>query len=317
MSNPTYDIAVIGGGIVGAATAYKLQHHFPDLTVLLLEKEDLLANHQTGNNSGVIHSGIYYKPGSYKARNCVEGRRELVRFAQEHKVAHDVCGKVVVATDESELPHLDKIYQRGIENGVEGVERITPEQIREIEPECTGIAGMRVACTGIIDFRGATEKMAELVPGIQEKSTIKLGHEVLSFQKEGETHTIRTNKGDFNAKRLIFCGGLQADRLAQKDDVKLDMRIVGFRGDYYELTEQGMHKVKHLIYPVPNPKFPFLGVHFTRMIFGGVECGPNAVFYLQARRVWQNRFQLARYAGGTGLWRYVETVFQALAIWPG
>lgn len=278
MSEQSYDIAIIGGGIVGAATAYKIQHHYPKLRVLLLEKENELAPHQTGNNSGVIHSGIYYKPGSSKAKNCVEGRRELVKFAQDHKVAHDVCGKVIVATHESELPFMDKIYNHGMANGVEGIEKITGDQIREHEPECTGIAGIHVGCTGIIDFRGATEKMAEMVPGINEQSDIKMGHEVLGVKQEGDTCTIHTNKGDFTARRMIFCGGLQSDRLAKKDGVKLDMKIVGFRGDYYELTEQAMHKVKHLIYPVPNPKFPFLGVHFTRMVLGGVECGPNAVF---------------------------------------
>lgn len=278
MQSEVYDVAIIGGGIVGAATAYKIQQRNPDKRVLLLEKEDLLAPHQTGNNSGVIHSGLYYKPGSYKALKCVDGRRELVKFAAEHKVAHDVCGKVVVATDESELPHMDRIFNNGLKNGVEGVEKIGAEQIREIEPHCTGIAGIWVPCTGIIDFRGTTEKLAELVPGISSQSAIKLGHKVLSTQVEGDHSVIRTNRGDFHAKKLIFCGGLQADRLAKQDGVKLDMKVVGFRGDYYELTQQGMHKVKHLIYPVPNPKFPFLGVHFTRMVLGGVECGPNAVF---------------------------------------
>ena len=278
MQSEVYDVAIIGGGIVGAATAYKLQKRNPEKRIVLLEKADLLAPHQTGNNSGVIHSGLYYKPGSYKAKNCVDGRRELVKFAKEHNVAHDVCGKVVVATDKSELPHMDRIFNNGSQNGVEDIEKIGPEQIREIEPNCAGIAGIRVGCTGIIDFRGTTEKLAELVPGINDQSAIKLGHEVLSYQVDGDSTLINTSRGNFRARKMIFCGGLQADRLAKKDGVDLDMKVVGFRGDYYELTEQGMHKVKHLIYPVPNPKFPFLGVHFTRMVLGGVECGPNAVF---------------------------------------
>ncbi len=273
-----FDIAIVGGGIVGAATAYKLQQAYPQASLALIEKESKLANHQTGNNSGVIHSGIYYKPGSYKAQLCVNGRRELVAFAKEHSIAHDICGKIVVATDPSELPHLDFIYDRGIQNGVEGVERITAEQITEIEPHCKGIAGIRVACTGIIDYRATTEKLGELLEKQQPKSKILLNHEVTSIVHEHGTTLLRTSQGDIRAKYIIFCGGLQADRLAKKADVKLDMTVLGFRGDYYVLSEKAKHKVKHLIYPVPNPKFPFLGVHFTRMVDGDVECGPNAVF---------------------------------------
>lgn len=278
MDNTTYDIAIVGGGIVGVATAYKLQESNPDIRILLLEKEPKLANHQTGNNSGVIHSGLYYKPGSYKAKNCVDGRKALVTFAKEYGVAHDVCGKVVVAVDESEFQFLDKIYQNGLANNTEGIEMIDGKAVKDIEPYVVAKKGIWVPCTGIIDYRGATEKMAEVTLGINSESQIKLGHEVLSFTQDNSGTTIHTNKGDFKAKHAIFCGGLQSDRLAKKDNLDLDMQIVGFRGDYYELTEQGMHKVKNLIYPVPNPAFPFLGVHFTRMIEGGVECGPNAVF---------------------------------------
>ncbi|MDG1346369.1 MAG: L-2-hydroxyglutarate oxidase [Crocinitomicaceae bacterium] len=274
----TYDIAIVGGGIVGAATFYKLQKKYPSLNIALFEKENLLADHQTGHNSGVIHSGLYYKPGSLKARNCIEGRHELVAFAKEHGIDHDVCGKIVVATGEEELPFLEKIYQTGLENEIEGLRKIGPAEIKEIEPHCLGIAGLHVPCTGIIDFRGATEKMVELALAMNANSILYLQHEVLDIEKDEGHSTIKTNKGDFSAKYLVFCGGLQADRLAKKDDVKLKEKVVGFRGDYYELTEQGHHKIKHLIYPVPNPDFPFLGVHFTRMTDGEIECGPNAVF---------------------------------------
>lgn len=277
-SNPEFDVVIVGGGIVGAATAYKLQEKFPQLKLLLIEKEDCLADHQTGNNSGVIHSGLYYKPGSAKARTCVNGRRQLVKFAEEHGISHDVCGKIVVATDESELPFLNKIFENGIANDTEGIEMIDAKRISEIEPFCEGIAGILVPCTGIIDFRGTTEKLAELVTEIQPHSEIHLGEEVLSFNHSADRTTVNTNKREYTTRKMIFCGGLQSDRLARKDEVDLDLKIVGFRGDYYELSEKGLHKVKNLIYPVPNPKFPFLGVHFTRMVNGEVECGPNAVF---------------------------------------
>lgn len=273
-----YDVAIIGGGIVGAATFYKFQSRYPDLSIVLIEKEKGLANHQTGNNSGVIHSGLYYKPGSLKAKNCVAGRHELVAFAKEHHIAHDVCGKVVVATDPSELPHMDKIFQNGLANNTEGIEMIDANRVKEIEPYVESIGGIWVPCTGIIDFRGATEKMAEIALSMQSKSAMKLGHEVIAIERSEETTKVITNKGIIEAKYLIFCGGLQADRLAKKDGVKLKEKVVGFRGDYYELTEEAKHKVRNLIYPVPNPDFPFLGVHFTRMTNGEIECGPNAVF---------------------------------------
>ncbi len=278
MEENTFDIGVVGGGIVGAASAYKIQKKYPDLRVVLFEKEGALSEHQTGHNSGVIHSGLYYKPGSYKAKNCVEGRRELVKFAQEHNIKHDVCGKVVVATNESELPFLEKIYNNGVANGVEDTEKITGDQVREIEPYCAGIAGIFVGCTGIIDFVGTTIKMGELVTAINPNSKIALNTEVLSYGREGAFTHVKTSKGDYKVKNMVFCGGLQSDRLAEKDGVETDMKIVGFRGDYYELEDHAKDKVKNLIYPVPNPEFPFLGVHFTRMVNGDIECGPNAVF---------------------------------------
>ena len=273
-----FDIAIIGGGIVGAATFYKIQKRNPSLKLALFEKEDSLAAHQTGHNSGVIHSGLYYKPGSLKARNCIEGRHELVDFAKTYNVDHDVCGKVVVATDEKELPHMNRIFGIGTENKIEGIEKINAEQVREIEPHVKSIGGIWVPCTGIIDFVGATKKMVELAQSINENSKVFMGHEIKNIVKEETFSVLHSTKGTFKAKYLVFCAGLQADRLAKKDGVKLKEKVVGFRGDYYELTDQAKHKVKNLIYPVPNPDFPFLGVHFTRMTNGEIECGPNAVF---------------------------------------
>ena len=291
-SNMSFDIAIIGGGIVGAATFYKLQTRYPDLSIVLIEKEGKLASHQTGNNSGVIHSGLYYKPGSLKAKNCVAGRHELVAFAKEHHIAHDVCGKVVVATDESELPFMDKIFQNGLANNTEGIELIDAKRVQEIEPYVKSIGGIWVPCTGIIDFKGATEKMAEIALSMQPKSELKLNHEVIAIERSELNTTIVTNKGKVEARYLIFCGGLQADRLARKDGVKLKEQVVGFRGDYYELTPEAKHKVKNLIYPVPNPDFPFLGVHFTRMTDGEIECGPNAVFTFKREGYGKTDFSL-------------------------
>ncbi len=277
MADKVYDVIVVGGGIVGLASAYKINSRYPDKKILVIEKENEVAAHQTGHNSGVIHSGIYYKPGSYKAIHCVNGRRELVEFAKEHKIKHDICGKVIVATDESELAHMNKVYNNGIANGVEGIELIDAKKIKEIEPYCEGIAGIWVACTGIIDYPDIARTYVKL---LREKfnSEVNTGEKVTGFEKQGDITTVITDKAKYNTKYLITCAGLQSDRIAKKEGIKSDAAIVGFRGDYYDLTEKGMSKVKNLIYPVPNAKFPFLGVHFTRMIHGGVECGPNAVF---------------------------------------
>jgi L-2-hydroxyglutarate oxidase len=288
----TLDVVVVGGGIVGAATLYKLQTAHPNLTLLLLEKESTLAAHQTGNNSGVIHSGIYYKPGSHKATNCVNGRRELVAFAREHRIPHDICGKLIVATDKEELPRLEKIHQHGIANGIEGMERVGPEVIREIEPYCAGIAAIRVGCTGIIDFKAATNKMAELATAINPATRVHLSETFLGVERKADHSVLRTSKGTYHARHVIFCGGLQSDRLAKADGAVVKERIVGFRGDYYDLTEKGHHKVKHLIYPVPDPRFPFLGVHFTRMTDGSIECGPNAVFTFKREGYGKTDFDL-------------------------
>lgn len=302
-----YDFAIIGGGIIGAATFYKLQSAFPDLKIILIEKEEILADHQTGHNSGVIHSGLYYTPGSLKAKNCVKGRHELVAFAKEHNIPHDVCGKVVAAAEESELPFMNKIFENGLANNTEGIEKITGDQVKEIEPYVRSIAGIWVPCTGIIDFRAATVKMAEIANAKNDDSTIALGEEALSFDTGEDFTVIGTSKNRHKARRMIFCGGLQADRLAKKDHVPLKERVVGFRGDYYELTDQAKHKVRNLIYPVPNPEFPFLGVHFTRMTNGDIECGPNAVFTFKREGYGKTDFNLrdtANALGYGGTWKF-------------
>lgn len=272
-----YDITIVGGGIVGVATAYKLQLKYPHLRILLIEKESNLAAHQSGNNSGVIHSGIYYKPGSLRAKHCVEGRRQLVHFAKEHNINHDVCGKIIVAVTKDELRMRDNIFRNGRENGIEGIEKINADKIREIEPYVEGLGGILVPCAGIIDFKSITEKLAALVKVIQSESSIVLGEKLLSFKRKGNGTLVITGKHTYWTKYMIFCGGLFADRLAKKDMVNLKEKVVGFRGDYYKLAEHAKEKVQNLIYPVPNPSFPFLGVHFTRMINGDIECGPNAV----------------------------------------
>ncbi|MDG1849174.1 MAG: L-2-hydroxyglutarate oxidase [Flavobacteriales bacterium] len=286
-----YDITIVGGGIVGLATAYKLQCKFPNLTLAVLEKEPHLASHQTGRNSGVIHSGLYYRPGSYRALNCVNGRKQLVAFAKEYGIDYDVCGKIVVATNDEELPRLEKIRENGLKNGLVGIEVIDKKRIREIEPYIEGIKALWVPESGIIDFRGVTLKLAELIKGINPASEILTNCEVLQFEK-GDISSISTTKGLLKSRYMVFCGGLHSDRLARRDKVRLDMRIVGFRGDYYDLTEQGMKKIKNLVYPVPNPEFPFLGVHFTRMTDGTIECGPNAVFTFKREGYGKTDFSL-------------------------
>jgi len=273
-----FDITIVGGGIVGAATAFKIQSMNPSLKILVIEKESQLAFHQTGNNSGVIHSGLYYKPGSAKAKTCIEGRHQLVEFAKTHKIDHDICGKVVIAVTQSELSNLEKLYQNGLANKIEGIEKLTGEEVKEIEPYIECLAGIRVPCTGIIDFRQTTEKLCELVMSLNPKSRIVLGENVRKCVHSNKESRVITQKNEFRTRYMVFCAGLQADRLAKKNGIKLKERIVGFRGDYYCLTGKAKSKVKNLIYPVPDPAFPFLGVHFTRMVDGEVECGPNAVF---------------------------------------
>jgi len=288
-----FDIVIIGGGIVGLASAHKLVQRFPDLRLAVLEKENRLAAHQTGHNSGVIHSGLYYKPGSAKARTCTAGRAELIAFAQRNDIPHDICGKIIVATESRELPALEKILRNGQANGVEGIEKIGPERIRQIEPHAAGIAGLWVPGTGIIDFVAVVEKLAELVTLDHRSNKVLTGHRVTRFDKHDFYTNVVTAQGPVSTRFVINCAGLQSDRVARMDGVDPGVRIVPFRGDYVELTSAAAEKVNNLIYPVPDPAFPFLGVHFTRMIAGGVECGPNAVFAFKREGYTKTDFSLA------------------------
>lgn len=278
VTHPIYDLTIIGGGIVGLATALAVQRQHPDLCLLLLEKEAGLASHQTGHNSGVLHSGVYYNPASLKARLCVKGRQQMVDFAREHGISHDVSGKIITATEARELPRLRQILTYGEQNGLEGLELVDEMGIRKIEPHCAGIQAIYVPQAGIIDYRQVALAMAKVVVRLQSSSRILTGHRVAGIEKRHGVHVLRTKQGTFTTKKMIFCGGLFADKLARQQGVTIEERIIGFRGDYYELTPAARRKVRNLIYPVPDPDFPFLGVHFTRMIGGGIECGPNAVF---------------------------------------
>ena len=283
-SNGNFDFIVIGGGLVGGATAYKLSLRFPDQRIALLEKESELSAHQSGKNSGVIHSGIYYKPGSLKARNCLEGRRQLVEFAAAHGIDHDICGKLILATSQEELPLLSAIFERGRQNKVPGIAYLSPREIEEYEPHARGVRAIWVPGAGIIDYPAVVRKMADLMLDANSDNRLFLNTEVKRISRSDSTVQVHADdrktgrRQVLNGAKVIVCAGLQADRIARLDGLSLDMQIVGFRGDYYELTKDARHKVRHLIYPVPDPRYPFLGVHFTPMVGGQVECGPNAVF---------------------------------------
>jgi L-2-hydroxyglutarate oxidase len=276
LMNQVFDVAIIGGGIVGIATAYQLAEMYPKRKIVIIEKENELAQHQTGHNSGVIHSGLYYKPGSLKALNCIRGYRMLLEFAHEHNIPHEICGKVVVATLEEELPRLENLYQRGHANGLNQIKIIGPEEIKEYEPHCAGLAALWVPYTGIIDYVQMAIKMAEL---LRERHEAALQYEtkVENIKRKGDLFEISSSKGTIRARRVISCAGLYSDKVAEMTENKVDVRIVPFRGEYYKLKPEKEYLVKNLIYPVPDPNFPFLGVHFTRMIHGGIEAGPNAV----------------------------------------
>jgi L-2-hydroxyglutarate oxidase len=271
------DFVVVGGGIVGLSTARALLEHHPGARLLVLEKEGGWARHQTGHNSGVIHSGIYYRPGSYKARFCREGARTLVEFCRERGIEYEICGKVIVATEPDELPLLEALHERGTKNGLE-VEKVGPEELKVIEPHASGLAAIRVPSTGIVDFAKVAEAFAALVG--EKGGELRTGTVVEDISDTGREVVVRTNKGAFHARTLVNCAGLHSDRVARLCGVEPGAKIVPFRGEYYELRPEKRYLIKNLIYPVPNPNFPFLGVHFTRSIDGIVEAGPNAVLGL-------------------------------------
>ena len=298
-----YDVAVVGGGILGIATAMALMSH-RGLSLVVLEAEAGLATHQTGHNSGVIHSGLYYKPGSSKAANCVTGRDLLYRFCEERGIAHDRCGKLVVATEERELPALAELERRGRANGLRGVRRLGPEEIREHEPAVSGIQGLLVPETGIVDYLQVTSAFAETVRAAGGE--IVTGARVLAARRTQNRLLLETTRGVVVCRGLVNCAGLQADRVARLCGLTPSLQIIPFRGEYYELGPERLDLVRNLIYPVPDPAFPFLGVHFTRKIHGGVEAGPNAVLALKRegyRRSQVSAVDVAEMLRFRGFWR--------------
>lgn len=271
----TYDIAVVGAGIVGLATALKIKEKQPSLNVIVLEKESKVAAHQTGNNSGVIHSGIYYKPGSLKAKNCIDGYHMLIEFCDKQNIPYDLCGKIIVATSESELTALDNIYNRGVENGLKGLRYINSDEIKQIEPHTYGVRGLVVPQTGIVDYKVVAAKYAEVFQA--SGGHIHFNTKVTGVKELDAGISISTDKGTYNTKLIVNCAGLYCDKIAAYTIKDLQVKIIPFRGEYYSLKKEKRSLVKHLIYPVPDPNFPFLGVHFTRRIDGEIEAGPNAV----------------------------------------
>ena len=271
-----YDAVLVGGGIVGLATGYKLITARPDLKIAILEKESQLAIHQTANNSGVIHSGLYYKPGSLKAINCIRGYHELINFCKEEKIPYEITGKVVVATRESQRLILNTLLERGLQNGLTGTRKITLDELKEYEPHVVGVGAIHVPQTGIVDYLQVALAYGRKI--IELGGSIFLDHKVLKINQKDGLNFIETSKETFQAKLVVNCAGLYSDKVARMNDASIDdVKIIPFRGEYFKLKEDREYLVKNLIYPVPDPNFPFLGVHFTRMKKGGVEAGPNAV----------------------------------------
>jgi (S)-2-hydroxyglutarate dehydrogenase len=287
-----YDFAIVGGGIVGLSTGMALGMRYPNAKILILEKENNVAAHQTGNNSGVIHSGIYYKPGSFKAKFTRAGCRSMVEFCQEHGIDHDVCGKVIIATEPEELPRLKDLYQRGLQNGLE-LKKLNAEQVKEIEPHVNCLEGILVSTTGIVNYKQVCQKYAELIR--DRGGEILFNTKVTKIINRNRESILETNNGSFETRFLINCAGLYSDRVAKLGGVDPKAKIVPFRGEYYELTPEKRYLVKNLIYPVPNPEFPFLGVHFTRMIDGTVHAGPNAVLSLKREGYHKTDFDLGEF----------------------
>lgn len=296
-----YDYVIVGGGIVGLASAYHILKLQPGAKLAVLEKESAVAAHQTGHNSGVIHSGIYYKPGSLKAKNCIDGYNMMVDFCKEHGIKFDLCGKLIVAVNDSELPELEKLYKRGHENGLTKITYLNKEQIADYEPHLNGVKAIHVPYTGIIDYTEVCEKLAELVT--QMGGEIYLNHKAEDIHVETDYTQVITPLKTFTTSMLVNCAGLYCDKVAELAGEETDTKIIPFRGEYYMLKPEKRHLVKNLIYPVPDPNFPFLGVHFTRMIYGDVEAGPNAVFAFKREGYHKSDVDL-------------EEMFESLA-WPG
>ena len=288
-----YDFAIIGGGIVGLASGMALGKRYPNAQILVLEKESNWAYHQTGNNSGVIHSGIYYKPGSFKAKFCRDGSSSMVEFCQKYEIDYEVCGKVIVATSSEQLPLLDNLYKRGLENGL-NVTNISAEEVKEVEPHVSCKAGLRVPTTGIVNYKQVCQKYADIIKS--QGGELRLNTKVEKIRETSTGQVLETNNGSFETRFVINCAGLHSDRVAKLGAVDPQAKIVPFRGEYYELVPEKRYLVKTLIYPVPNPAFPFLGVHFTRMIDGSVHAGPNAVLSLKREGYKKTDFDLRDFA---------------------
>ncbi|WP_394235282.1 L-2-hydroxyglutarate oxidase [Niallia oryzisoli] len=298
-----YDFAIVGGGIVGLSTGMAIYNRFPNARVVVIEKESKVAEHQTGHNSGVIHSGIYYKPGSFKARFARQGSQSMTEFCQIHGIDHDICGKVIVATKEEEMPLLQNLYTRGLENGL-AITKIGQNELKEIEPHVKGLGAIRVPQAGIVNYRQVSETFAEIIK--EHGGEIKLNTKVEKIHEESDGVTIETNRGTLKTNMVINCAGLHSDRVAAAAGYKTDMKILPFRGEYFKLKPEKRYLVKNLIYPVPNPKFPFLGVHFTRMISGEVDAGPNAVLSFKREGYKKTDFNakdLAEALSYSGLWK--------------
>lgn len=285
-----YDIIVVGAGIVGLASALKILEKNPSLKLLILEKEDSVAKHQTGNNSGVIHSGIYYKPGSLKSTNCLNGYKMLLDFCDKHEVKYDICGKVIVATSEKEIPYMRNLYERGLQNGLTGLKILNPDEVKEIEPHVECKAAIKVPQTGIIDYTEVCNKYLELI--LNNGSSIKFNENVTGINIKSDYCEVITQNSAYESRFVITCAGLQSDRIAEMTHHELQIKIIPFRGEYYKIKKEKHYLVKHLIYPVPNPEFPFLGVHFTRMIDDEREAGPNAVLAFKREGYTKTSFNL-------------------------
>ncbi|MBK9225975.1 MAG: L-2-hydroxyglutarate oxidase [Ignavibacteria bacterium] len=285
-----YDIIIIGAGIIGLSTAYNLLQKDRSLKICIIEKESGPARHQTGHNSGVIHSGIYYKPGSLKAINCIRGYKMLLNFCTDNMIPFEICGKVIIATDENEFASMNMLYERAIANGLDGCKLIDRQEIREIEPNASGEKGIHVPQTGIVDYKTVSAKLADLI--VESNGRIIYGEEVKMISEAAKEINIKTNKSTYTSKRAVACAGLFADRIASMTKKVPDFMIIPFRGEYYELRKEKRDLIRNLIYPVPDPSFPFLGVHFTRRIDGSIEAGPNAVLAFKREGYKKNDFNL-------------------------